>query len=129
MPRIHVHEVVDHLSNRNPKLLCFGGLFRVQVGKRAPQAASHTDTSFKSKRVRVSAQSILHEIADGEAVTAKGLGVQVRRHCLKNQLGGSNAYEVSTGSTFHLRNTWLYRMPHIAAIHSAFIWKGSVRMT
>lgn len=49
-----------------------------QVGKRAPQAASHTDTSFKSKRVRVSAQSILHEAADGEAITARGQGVQVR---------------------------------------------------
>lgn len=48
-----------------------------QVGKRAPQAASHTDTSFKSKRVRVSAQSILHDLGDEHAITARGLGVQV----------------------------------------------------
>lgn len=49
----------------------------LQVGKRAPQAASHTDTSFKSKRVRVSAQSILHDLGDVDAVTARGQGVQV----------------------------------------------------
>ncbi|CAM9843274.1 unnamed protein product, partial [Scytosiphon promiscuus] len=49
---------------------------KAKVGKRAPQAASHTDTSFKSKRVRVSAQSILHELGDDDAVTARGQGVQ-----------------------------------------------------
>eukprot|EP00903_Cladosiphon_okamuranus_P007123 g6921.t1 len=49
---------------------------KAKVGKRAPQAASHTDTSFKSKRVRVSAQSILHDLGDIDAVTARGQGVQ-----------------------------------------------------
>ncbi|CAM9535959.1 unnamed protein product [Ectocarpus sp. 4 AP-2014] len=49
---------------------------KAKVGKRAPQAASHTDTSFKSKRVKVSAQSILHDLGDEDAVTARGQGVQ-----------------------------------------------------
>lgn len=58
-------------------MTCLSCFCMPQVGKRAPQAASHTDTSFKSKRVRVSAQSILHDLGDDDAVTARGQGVQV----------------------------------------------------
>eukprot|EP00752_Nemacystus_decipiens_P011089 g9853.t1 len=62
-------------KNKNGATADFKRL-KAKVGKRAPQAASHTDTSFKSKRVRVSAQSILHDLGDIDAVTARGQGVQ-----------------------------------------------------
>jgi Rix1 complex component involved in 60S ribosome maturation len=43
-----------------------------KVGKRAVKPHSHTDTSFKSRKVSVAAQSILTERLDGEASSARG---------------------------------------------------------
>jgi Rix1 complex component involved in 60S ribosome maturation len=43
-----------------------------KVGKRAVKPHSHTDTSFKSRKVSVAAQSILTERVDGEASSARG---------------------------------------------------------
>ncbi|CAM9852834.1 unnamed protein product, partial [Phaeothamnion confervicola] len=52
------------LQRKNKKTISAGGDFKrlkAKVGKRAVKPASHTDTSFQSKRVRVTAQSILSE--------------------------------------------------------------------
>ncbi|CAM9764439.1 unnamed protein product [Choristocarpus tenellus] len=49
---------------------------KAKVGKKALKPASHTDTSFKSKRVFITAQSILSDLGDSNAVTARGQSVQ-----------------------------------------------------
>jgi Rix1 complex component involved in 60S ribosome maturation len=43
-----------------------------KVGKRAVKPHTHTDTSFKSRKVSVAAQSILTERVDGDASSARG---------------------------------------------------------
>ncbi|CAN0329870.1 unnamed protein product, partial [Discosporangium mesarthrocarpum] len=49
---------------------------KAKVGKKAHKAANHTDTSFKSVRVRVTAQSVLSDLGDSDAIIARGQSVQ-----------------------------------------------------